>query len=56
VISRLIEILQNILENSMSAVRVGGELSDWFKIKVGTRLVDPISPTTLVSYLERVFL
>ena len=35
-------------------MRVGGELGDWFKTTVGTRQGDPISPTTFISYLERV--
>jgi len=35
-------------------VRVGGELGDWFRTTVGTRQGDPISPTTFISYLERV--
>jgi len=52
--ARLIMILQNICEVSQSAVRVGGELGDWFKTTVGTRQGDPISPTTFISYLERV--
>ena len=47
-------ILQNICEISQSAVRVGGELGNWFKTTVGTRQGDPISPTTFISYLERV--
>lgn len=51
---RLIRILQNICEISQSAVRVGGELGDWFKTTVGTRQGDPISPTTFIAYLERV--
>ncbi len=35
-------------------MRVGEELGNWFKTKVGTRQEDPISPTILISYLERV--
>jgi hypothetical protein len=35
-------------------VRIGNELGDWFKTTVGTRQGDPISPTTFISYLERV--
>jgi len=52
--ARLIRILQNICEVSQSAVRVGGELGDWFITTVGTRQGDPISPTTFIWYLERV--
>ena len=51
---RLICILQNICEISQSAVRVGKELGEWFRTTVGTRQGDPISPTTFISYLERV--
>jgi len=46
--------LQNICENSQSAVRVGKELSEWFETSVGTRQGDQISPTIFISYLERV--
>jgi len=35
--TRLVEILQNISERAKSAVRVGGELGDWFRTLVGTR-------------------
>ena len=52
--ARLIKILQNICEISQSAVRVGGELGDWFRTTVGTRQGDPISPTTFIAYLERI--
>ena len=51
---RLIDILKNICETSQSAVRVGGEMGDWFKTSVGTRQGDPISPTTFITYLERI--
>ena len=50
----LIRILQNICEISQSAVRVGGELGKWFKRTVGSGQGDPISPTTFISYLERI--
>ena len=52
--ARLIKILQNICEISQSAVRVDGELGDWFRTTVGTRQGDPISPTTFIAYLERI--
>jgi len=32
--TRLIEILQNISERAKSAVRVGGELEDWFRTTI----------------------
>ena len=51
---RLIAILRNICETSQSAVRVGGEIGEWFKTSVGTRQGDPISPTTFITYLERI--
>jgi len=51
---RLLQLLQNICENSQSAVRVGKELGEWFETSVGTRQGDPISPTKFISYLERV--
>jgi hypothetical protein len=51
---RLIEMMQNIYQQSESAVRVGSELGEWFKTTVGTKQGDPISPTMFISYLERV--
>ena len=46
--------MQNICENSQSAIRVGKELGEWFETTVGTRQGDPISPTIIICYLERV--
>ena len=51
---RLTQMLQTIGENAQSAVRVGQELGEWFKTSVGTRQGDPLSPTTFITYLERV--
>jgi len=52
--SQLTQMLQTTGENAQSAVRVGLELGAWFKTSVGTRQGDPLSPTTFISYLERV--
>ena len=51
---RLTDIMRNICETSQSAVRIGGELGEWFRTSVGTRQGDPISPTTFITYLERI--
>jgi len=52
--SQLTQMLQTTGENAQSTVRVGLELGAWFKTSVGTRQGDPLSPTTFISYLERV--
>jgi len=49
----LIEVMKNIIDQSQSAVRVEGELGDWFRTTRGTRQGDPISPTSFITYLER---
>src|SRR6218665_982301 len=40
-------------EQSQLAVRVGGELEDWFRTTRGVRQGDPISPISFMTYLER---
>ena len=35
-------------------MRIGSELGEWFKTTVGTRQGHLISPTTCITYLERV--
>src|SRR6218665_909986 len=45
--------MKNIIDQSQSAVRVEGELGDWFRTTRGTRQGDPISPTSFITYLER---
>ena len=49
----MIEVMKNIIDQSQSAVRVEGELGDWFRTTRGTRQGDPISPTSFITYLER---
>src|SRR5206468_12432695 len=51
---RLRQILKDIGERSQAAVRVGQEIGEWFETTVGTRQVDPLSPTLFVVYLKRV--
>jgi len=50
---RLIEVMKNICDQSQSAVKVEGELGDWFRTTRGMRQGDPISPTSFITYLER---
>ena len=51
----MIEVMKNICDQSQSAVRVGlkGELGEWFRMTRGTRQGDPISPSSFITYLER---
>lgn len=49
-----INLLQNICEILRSAVRARGAVGEWFKTAVGAKQGDPISPTTFISYRERV--
>ena len=51
---KLITILQNIYKDTMAAVLVNGEISEWFPITVGTRQGDPISPSAFIIFLERI--
>jgi hypothetical protein len=50
----LTSLIYRILKQAKAAVRVGGELGEWFEVTVGSRQGDPISPTTFITYLERV--
>lgn len=50
---RLIMLLKDINENAQAAVRVCGQLGNWFRTSRGTRQGDPISPTVFITDLER---
>ena len=50
----LVTLMKNICERSKMAVRVGSETGEWFRAEVGTKQGDPISPTTFITYLERI--
>jgi Reverse transcriptase (RNA-dependent DNA polymerase) len=50
----LTTLLYRMLKKAKAAVRVGSELGAWFEVTVGSRQGDPISPTTFITYLERV--
>jgi len=55
VASRLIQILQNISENSKSASSTSGRrIGRLVQTTVGKRKGDPISPTTFIFYLDKV--
>ena len=46
--------MKDIGERSQSAVRIGQELGGWFPTTVGTRPGDPLSPSLVSIYLERI--
>jgi Reverse transcriptase (RNA-dependent DNA polymerase) len=50
----LTTLLYRMLKQATAAVRVGRELGAWFEVTVGSRQGDPISPTTFITYLEKV--
>ena len=41
---KLMQLLEDLCSTSMSAVRVDGELTEWFKVTVGVRQRCNISP------------
>lgn len=49
----LVRLLKDISNNSRSAVRICGELGEWFKTSRGTRQGDNISPMVFITDLER---
>ena len=51
---RLTQMINCACVEAKSAVRVGGEIGEWFNIAVGAKQGDPISPTSFITYLERV--
>jgi Reverse transcriptase (RNA-dependent DNA polymerase) len=50
----LTTLLYRMLKQATAAVRVGSELGAWFEVTVGSWQGDLISPTTFITYLERV--
>jgi len=54
--SKLIRLLQALYKQSQSAVRVNGELTEWFKTAVGVRQGCVISPQLFNILLEMVML
>ena len=51
---KLVKIIQLINTNAKAAVRIRGELGEWFNITKGTRQGDNVSPKTFIGHLERV--
>jgi len=51
---KLVKILQLINTNAKAAVRIRGELGEWFNTTRGTRQGDNVSPKTFIEHLERV--
>jgi len=51
---KLAKILQLINTNANTAVRIRGQLSEWFNIMRGTRQSDNVSPKTFIGNIERV--
>jgi hypothetical protein len=50
---KLVELLRDINGTSQAAVRMDGELGQWFRTNRGTRQGDPISPTVFIADLGR---
>jgi len=50
---KLTDLLRDINGTSQAAVRVDGEIGQWFITNRGTRQGDPISPTVFIADLER---
>jgi hypothetical protein len=53
---KLVDLLRDINGTSQAAVRMDGEIGQWFRTNRGTRQGDPISPTVfiaLIADLER---
>ena len=50
----LIDLLKMIYSDAKAAVRIGGNLGEWFHQEKGTRQEDPISPIIFTIYLERI--
>ena len=50
----LIDLLKMIYSDAKAAVRIGGNLGEWFHQEKGTRQGDPISPIIFTIYLERI--
>jgi len=51
---KLVKILQLINTNAKAAVRIRGELGEWFNTTRGTRQGDNVSPKTFIGHLDRV--
>ena len=49
---KVVKILENRYEETFSAVRVGGDLSDWFQTIVGVLQGDVLSPLLFILFLE----
>ena len=50
---KLIRLLKDISNNAKSAVRICGEIGNWFKTSRGSRQGDNVSPMIFISDLER---
>jgi hypothetical protein len=51
---KLVDLLRNLYSKSELAVRINGELGEWFMAEIGSRQGDPLSPLMFITLLERV--
>ena len=51
---KLVKLLRNLYSKSELAVRINGELGEWFMAEIGSRQGDPLSPLMFITLLERV--
>ena len=49
---KIVRILENIYRETFSAVRVGGDLTEWFQTVVGVLQGDVLSPLLFLIFLE----
>jgi hypothetical protein len=51
---KLIKLIQAIYNQAQSTVQINGKQSEWFRMTVGNRQGDPISPRAFIIVLERI--
>ena len=49
---KIVRILENMYSETFSAVRVGGDLTEWFHTVVGVLQRDVLSPLLFLIFLE----